>query len=128
MNIDSSFMNDPIVSFDLYPELILELPKLPILYLKNKHFFKNDVEMLKSMDGQLYLLVCPYMNSSIANLTTYRDNEKYTFAPYAYAKTKEHQEKYLKFGFQVFDDITELKQAVYFTGCEEVNANLQLLP
>jgi hypothetical protein len=112
----------------LYPELILELPQLPVIYFKNKHFFRRDTELLKSMDGQLYLLICPYMNMSIANLTTYRGDEKYTFAPYAYAKTEEHKEKYLKFGFQVFDNIIELKQAVYFAGCEEANANLQFLP
>jgi hypothetical protein len=128
MNIDSSFMNDPIVSFVLYPELILELPQMPIVYLKNKHFFKSDTNMLKNLDGQLYLLISPHINASLANLTMTRENEKYTFAPYAYAKTEEHKEKYLKFGFQVFEDIQELKQAVYFEGCEEPGANLEFLP
>jgi hypothetical protein len=127
MNIDSSFMNDPIVSPELYPELILELPQMPIICFKNKHFFKKDIETLRKLDGQLYLLICPYMNASVANFTTARDGERYIYSPYAYAKTKEHKEKYLKFGFQVFDNIQELKQAVYFSGCEEVNANLQNL-
>jgi hypothetical protein len=128
MKIDASFLNDPIVSFDLYPELILELPQLPILHLKHKHFFKRDLDQLKSLDGQLYLLICPHMNLSIANMRTTRDGEKHTFAPYAYAKTEDHKEKYLEFGFQVFDNICELKQAVYFAGCEEENANLQSIP
>jgi hypothetical protein len=125
MKIDPSFLSDPIISPALYPELLLDLPQMPIIYLKNKHFFKKDLEMLKSLDGELYLFICPTMNWSIANITVDRDGEKYPFSPYAYAKTKEHEEKYLKFGFQVFDCIQELKKAVYFEGCEEVNSNIQ---